>query len=126
MNRFIAILLLISFHAQPAMVLSVWVDYCVNNDYIREVLCINKEKPKLQCDGKCYLAQQLNKQSQKKETGEQGLMIEQSFTPVFFVDIQEVLFDHRIYKAFSSENFNYSDHYRLLIDKESDRPPKFS
>jgi len=34
-------------------------DFVINQDYIAKVLCINKERPKLNCDGKCYLAQKL-------------------------------------------------------------------
>ncbi|WP_268223728.1 hypothetical protein [Sinomicrobium oceani] len=30
-------------------------EYTVNYDYITTVLCINKERPKLQCNGKCFL-----------------------------------------------------------------------
>ncbi|MGS2762001.1 hypothetical protein [Sinomicrobium sp. M5D2P9] len=30
-------------------------EYVVNYDYIANVLCINKERPKMQCYGKCYL-----------------------------------------------------------------------
>lgn len=31
------------------------VEYVVNYEYISEVLCENKEKPLIGCDGKCYL-----------------------------------------------------------------------
>lgn len=125
LNRFITILLLLSFHAQPLMTVSVWVDYCINNDYIREVLCINKERPKLQCDGKCYLTQQLSKKSTKKESQEKAMVMEQSLTPVFFVEIQDVIFKNTASLS-TAENSNYINHYRLLIDKERDRPPNFS
>ena len=37
-------------------------DYIVNYDYIVNVLCENKDKPQLNCDGKCYLAKQLAKE----------------------------------------------------------------
>ncbi|RNL95085.1 hypothetical protein ED312_00320 [Sinomicrobium pectinilyticum] len=30
-------------------------EYAANYDYIANVLCINKERPKIQCYGKCYL-----------------------------------------------------------------------
>lgn len=118
--------LLITIHVQPALVLSVWVDYCLNNDYIREVLCINKERPKLECDGKCYLAQQLNQKSQKKDSQEKGIVSDQSFTPVFFVDIQNITFESHTISILSTENFHFSNNYKLLRDKERDRPPNFS
>ena len=34
-------------------------NYYINKDYIASVLCINKSKPKLKCNGKCHLSKQL-------------------------------------------------------------------
>ena len=39
----------------------VYLDFKLRENFIATVLCINKEKPKLQCHGKCYLKQQLKK-----------------------------------------------------------------
>jgi ABC-type antimicrobial peptide transport system permease subunit len=36
-------------------------EYYANYDYIANVLCENKDKPYLECNGKCYLGKQLNK-----------------------------------------------------------------
>ncbi len=46
--------------------------YHVNKDYIARVLCENRDKPQLHCDGKCYLAKKLKTQQDKqdKETTE--------------------------------------------------------
>lgn len=54
---FVAILMLI----KPLWPLA---EYVVNYDYIVENLCENKDKPFLNCDGKCYLAKQLAKESE--------------------------------------------------------------
>lgn len=35
------------------------IDYMVNYDYISTVLCINKDKPELHCNGKCQLMKEL-------------------------------------------------------------------
>ena len=43
-------------------------EYVMNYDYIVDVLCENKERPKLNCDGKCYLAKQLAKESGQDDT----------------------------------------------------------
>ena len=37
------------------------IDYAINYDYITEVLCINKAKPELHCNGKCHLMKELAK-----------------------------------------------------------------
>jgi hypothetical protein len=46
--------------------------YHANKEYIARVLCQNRDKPQLHCDGKCYLAKQLKAQQdrQDKETTE--------------------------------------------------------
>lgn len=36
-------------------------EYAANYEYISKVLCINKEKPQLKCNGKCHLMQELAK-----------------------------------------------------------------
>jgi len=38
-------------------------EYIVNYDYIVTNLCENKNRPQLQCDGKCYLAKMFAKKS---------------------------------------------------------------
>nr|WP_255749311.1 hypothetical protein [Gramella crocea] len=35
------------------------VEYAVNYDYIVDKLCENKDKPEMECNGKCYLTKQL-------------------------------------------------------------------
>jgi len=37
------------------------INYFFNQSEIAELFCINKEKPKLQCNGKCHLATELSK-----------------------------------------------------------------
>ena len=40
---------------------AILIDYKINQDFIAEVLCINKEKSMTLCKGKCYLVDQLQK-----------------------------------------------------------------
>jgi hypothetical protein len=42
-------------------------DYFFNKSYIAKVLCVNKEKPKSHCSGKCYLTKQLKEQDKQHE-----------------------------------------------------------
>lgn len=44
------------------------VNYVANYDYIIENFCINKDKPELECNGQCYLMQQLAEQSDEGQT----------------------------------------------------------
>lgn len=36
-------------------------EYAINKDFITENLCVNKEKPSLNCEGKCYLKSETGK-----------------------------------------------------------------
>ncbi|MBW3466833.1 hypothetical protein [Arthrospiribacter ruber] len=45
--------------------------YELNKATIIENFCINKTKPELKCDGKCYLAQQLKAEREKQEQNSQ-------------------------------------------------------
>ncbi|MBA5793861.1 hypothetical protein H1R17_06870 [Flavobacterium sp. xlx-214] len=38
-------------------------EYVVNYDYIVNELCVNRDKPELECNGKCHLAKQMTKAS---------------------------------------------------------------
>ena len=41
--------------------------YHVNKDYIAKVLCENRAKPQLHCEGKCYLAKKLHAQQEQQD-----------------------------------------------------------
>src|SRR5205085_1919482 len=43
------------------------IDYYANRDFFAEVLCINKDKPALHCNGRCVLMQKL-KAAAREET----------------------------------------------------------
>lgn len=45
-------------------------DYLLNKDYIAKVLCVNRDKPAMQCNGKCHLAKELKKQEESAGKGE--------------------------------------------------------
>ena len=57
---------LILFVAIIMLIKPLWplAEYAVNYDYIVENLCENKDTPSMHCDGKCYLAKQLAKESE--------------------------------------------------------------
>lgn len=41
--------------------------YELNKEYITEMFCINKSRPELNCDGKCFLMQKLQEKNQTDE-----------------------------------------------------------
>lgn len=65
-------------------------EYIMNYDYIVNVLCENKDRPELECDGKCYLAQMLAEESSQNEKNPFG--DEQSKTEIQHVVYFQSLF----------------------------------
>ncbi|MDB2462592.1 hypothetical protein N9W61_00595 [Algibacter sp.] len=64
-----------------------YVEYVLNQDYIAEFLCINKDKPELQCNGKCHLVKELEKQQENEPN---ALRISKENYPIGFVFIYEI------------------------------------
>lgn len=44
-----------------------FLDYEIRKDFIIQNYCVNKSRPELQCDGKCYLAKRLEATQQQDE-----------------------------------------------------------
>ncbi len=59
MKQLLSIVLLSVFAASIIRPVLPFLEYIIDYDYIVEVLCINKEEPELQCNGKCHLKKQL-------------------------------------------------------------------
>jgi hypothetical protein len=62
----VCILLSVGILLQSFGSLVIVIGYEINKDTITKLFCINKEKPVLHCNGKCYLQRQL-KEEQKNE-----------------------------------------------------------
>jgi len=80
-----SILLLLVIAIRPTSQLGTLGYYQLNIDTIVEKYCVNKAKPKLQCNGKCYLSKQLTRQQSIANAGEKSdTSIIEAFFPVFF------------------------------------------
>jgi len=56
------------------------VDYAVNYDYISKVLCVNKSRPEVRCNGKCQLVKELAKASETEKPASQN--DKKAFSPI--------------------------------------------
>lgn len=59
--------------------------YQLNKEYIAQVLCINREKPELHCDGKCFLTEKLNQANQAEEKDIPATQQEKIEIPSFLI-----------------------------------------
>jgi hypothetical protein len=60
-KRFFALLMVIAVLSPAFLQLGVVAYFQVNKNYIQQQLCINKNNPKSNCNGHCYLTKQLKK-----------------------------------------------------------------
>lgn len=44
-------------------------EYMLNQEYIARVLCVNKAKPEMGCNGQCHLMKQMEKETKKEQNG---------------------------------------------------------
>ncbi|MCB9202511.1 MAG: hypothetical protein H6604_05635 [Flavobacteriales bacterium] len=67
MKYVVALTLIIIFSLPSLQKIWIVIDFKINQDFIAEVLCINKEKPEKHCNGKCYLAKELEKSDEEND-----------------------------------------------------------
>ncbi len=119
----------IAFVAILMLVRPLWpvAEYVINYDYIVNVLCENKDKPELKCDGKCYLSKQLAKESRQSEEnpfGEKQTKTE-VLQPVYFQSLPSLDLEAGMYLD-KEVNFNTPGvlHSRLFTTEIS-HPPEY-
>jgi len=65
------------------------VEYIVFYDYIKNELCVNKDKPEMKCNGKCHLMKEMSKASDTPENGQDKKHFSVELHEVFLNDLQE-------------------------------------
>ncbi|MBK1894379.1 hypothetical protein [Chryseobacterium paridis] len=100
-------------------------EYVANYNYIVETLCINKDKPELNCNGKCYLSKELAKTNDTESTPlSKGKNSGQKILDIYILpDITEIKNTCQQYG--SDFNFIYQKNYSFLFLKHIFRPPVF-
>lgn len=103
------------------------VEYIVNYDYIAKVLCENKAKPELKCNGKCHLMKEMAKQSEnEKPIQNNKKQATSEFEVLFFQEIASLQFTQSNGDDKSITLDCYSNHYFHLNSDAVFRPPIFS
>ncbi|HIB36540.1 hypothetical protein [Mesonia sp.] len=87
-------------------------EYCFNYNYIVEVLCVNKEKPRLNCNGKCYLMKQLQKQS-SENSPKKAQSIQLENYPIGFIEITEIIQPQQFNFTLKPTYFYFNNYYYL-------------
>jgi hypothetical protein len=99
-------------------------EYGINYDYISKTLCVNKAKPTLHCNGKCYLMKELAKDSDTKNPISSDKKVSLLVLEIlFFQKIVSFCVSSNYFLEKKKANVTYSDLYYYLNGKSFFHPP---
>ena len=102
------------------------IEYIVNYDYIATVLCENKEKPQMHCNGKCHLMKELAKASETEKPQQSEKKSSHHETEVlFFHEAQNVAFTTVVPVMVSKPVPGYKNLYSHIDSASIFHPPIF-
>ncbi len=97
----------------------------LNRAYIAKNLCVNKNKPKLNCNGQCYLAKQL-KATEEKETKSNSEKLEKMPEVVLYWNFQQT-FNFTPNLVFTKKKVvPFINSYFFHFNSTLIQPPKYS
>lgn len=121
LKQFVSIILFSLLALQSFYPLAIFSYYYGNKDYIANVLCENKSKPALHCNGKCFLKKQLKKAEKQQHEDKASLKEIQALvylvTATFINDQQNI---PAIVMKFPTIK---TDSYSFLFTSSCFRPP---
>lgn len=77
MRKIITYLFIGAFLLHASSRLLVYANFWMNQEYIAEKLCENKDKPEMECNGKCHLKKELEKEDKRKQQEERKIQVEE-------------------------------------------------
>lgn len=122
MKFFTALILSLLLHSNTITITAIYGWYTVSIENFIEQLCENKNKPELQCDGKCYLSKIISET--QKEESPSFIMLE--WEQLIFCQVafpQESAYIARFKKI---NNFRYTLHYNFKNTESIFNPPRYT
>ena len=102
------------------------IEYAVNYEYISKVLCENKAKPMMHCNGKCHLMKELAKAAENEKPASSD---KKGYSPVvevlFFQEIGSFAMTSFSFLGKEQSNSEYSNLYSKSHLESVFRPPIF-
>lgn len=125
MRIIFSILILATFALRPVIEMSNILYYQLNIDYIVEKYCVNKERPSLNCNGKCYLMSQMKAQTQSKDESTNTTISTETFIPLFFEDLSIQLAQNNPVIIKPTQNWSHDTIHLQSYHSTIDHPPEF-
>lgn len=125
MRSFIAYLLLFAVMLPTLTPWGTIAYFNSNRAYITKVLCENRSKPMLNCNGKCYLAKKLKKQQDKADKETSQKVEHTAVANLFFLSFPRIVFKQSFVLK-KRINFTYSLNPYLTTLGGLLKPPRLS
>lgn len=115
-----------AFALRPAIQISTVIYYELNINTIIEKYCINKERPQLSCNGKCYLMNQLKVTTNTSDSNKADnfAIITDTFIPLFFQDTDIRINNNYLIVTKKEENWKPNSLQLKDISKKIEYPPE--
>lgn len=121
MRNFICVLFLSLYAMAFIKPVVPFIEYAVNKDFIAKVLCINKDKPQMNCEGKCHLEKQLKKAEEETQNNK-PVTVNLTDNIVALVHANSVVF--KVYGFLLEKNEFFLNHYSFNAFFKVFHPPK--
>jgi hypothetical protein len=104
----------------------VWINFSfkINQDYISKVLCINRDKPKLHCNGKCVLMQRIKAEEEKEKKEMPQKLKEQKDIFYYFSHFSWQIERPKDWTNKTKSTFSHQTPFTSALVKGIFRPPK--
>lgn len=100
LRKMISFILLMTLSLTCFSQLIVIAGFEFNKTYIAEHLCVNKDRPEMNCEGSCFLHQKLQQNQERQDQGQTSNMAALSFvlfTPQSFLSVLPITQDQMVY-----------------------------
>ncbi|EAQ39172.3 hypothetical protein MED134_01095 [Dokdonia sp. MED134] len=125
MKAIYALILFSIFALRPVMNVGNVLYYELNIDYIVETYCVNKDKPKLQCNGKCYLSKQLSLDTSDSSNENLSIRIVEAFYPLYFQSEQSFTITSLV-SSYTQNSYPLIEGKVASYQSDIDWPPQLS
>jgi len=100
--------------------------YQLNIDTIIEKYCVNKERPSLNCNGKCYLMNRMKVNTQTSEDANNSALtvIIEAFIPLFYEDTTIEVYTNPAFLSEHQKNWGSKQLRVYILSTNIDHPPE--
>ena len=124
-KRFIALFLLLALVGSGFSQFAVYLGFQLNQEYIAKTFCVNKNRPELHCNGRCYLMSKLKlvNEKEKKQAAKDTL---NRMATSFLHKLHTISLQVPIAASITTHSTHYKFTYYSQYIATVFRPPKFA